>query len=326
MTLLALYVRMLRYRVALMMWLFMLLAVAEHGALQRMPLGAVLAAVALGSSYVGATTANDIADKEIDLVNHPRDRGRPLVSGDADERALWTVHAAGNIVALAASAALGRWAVGVALVSIAISYAYSIRPVRLSYRTYLAPVVLAAAYVLVPYAFGLIVVGASPTSHDLVFAGSLYALFIARIVLKDFRDRDGDAMYGKPTLLLRFGKVAVCRTSLAALLTWNALFLVAIRPPLGFAVIVEAFVVAIWWQLRALERTDDRRGEQIAIGIGARMGNGMLITLLSWLALTSQAAPLAHRIGFCAFLLVVFGSTYLSLARRPEDALIGYKG
>ena len=51
-----------------------------------------------------------VRNKEIDLVNHPRDRGRPLVSGDADERALWTVHAAGNIVALAASAALGRQA------------------------------------------------------------------------------------------------------------------------------------------------------------------------------------------------------------------------
>jgi hypothetical protein len=56
------------------------------------------------------------------------------------------------------------------------------------------------------------------------------------------------------------------------------------------------------------------------------MGNGMLITLLSWLAMTSQAAPFAHRIGFCAFLLVVYGSNYLSLARRPQDALIGYKG
>jgi 4-hydroxybenzoate polyprenyltransferase len=274
MTLLALYVRMLRYRVALMMWLFMLLAVAEHGALQRMPLRALLAAVALGSSYVGATTANDIADMEIDLVNHPRDRGRPLVSGDADERALWIVHGAGNVAALAASAALGRWAVGVALVSIAISYAYSIRPVRLSYRTYLAPVVLAAAYVLVPYAFGVIVVGASPTRHDLVFAGSLYALFIARIVLKDFRDRDGDSMYGKPTLLLRFGKVAVCRTSLAALLTWNASILVAIRPPLGFDVIVEAFVVAIWWQLRALERTDDGRGSRSRSGSGRGWATG----------------------------------------------------
>jgi 4-hydroxybenzoate polyprenyltransferase len=324
--LLALYVRMLRYRVALMMWLFMLLAIAMHGALQRMQVGAVLAAIALGSSYVGATTANDIADKEIDLVNHPRDRGRPLVSGDADERALWIVHAGGNIVALLVSAALGRWAVGLALVSMAISYVYSVRPIRLSYRTYLAPVVLAVGYVLVPYAFGLIVAGASPTRHDLLFAGSLHVLFIARIVLKDFRDRDGDAMYGKPTLLLRHGKVAVCRTSLAALIAWNVLFLVAIHPPPGFAVVIAAFVSTIWWQLRTLERTDDRRGEQVAIGIGARMGNGMLVTVLAWLALTSQAAPLAHRIGICAFVLLLYAGNYLSLARRPQEALIGYKG
>ena len=150
MNLLALYVRMLRYRVALMMWMFMLLAVAYHGALERMSGMAVLAAVVLGSSYVGATTVNDIADKEIDLVNHPRDRGRPLVSGDADERALWIVHAFGNIVAILAAAAMGGWGLAISLVTVAIGYAYSVRPIRFSYRTYLAPLVLAVAYVLVP--------------------------------------------------------------------------------------------------------------------------------------------------------------------------------
>ena len=50
-------------------------------------------------------------------------------------------------------------------------------------------------------------------------------LFVARIVLKDFRDREGDALYGKPTLLLRFGKDATCAVSLAALLAGNCLLL-----------------------------------------------------------------------------------------------------
>ena len=47
---------MLRYRVALMMCMFMLLAVAYHCALELMTAMVVLAAVVLGSSYVGATT------------------------------------------------------------------------------------------------------------------------------------------------------------------------------------------------------------------------------------------------------------------------------
>ena len=326
MNLLALYVRMLRYRVAMMMWMFMLLAVAYHGALQRMSGKVVLAAIVLGSSYVGATTVNDIADKEIDLVNHPRDRGRPLVSGEADERALWIVHAFGNTIAILAATAMGRWGLAISLVTISIGYAYSVRPIRFSYRSYLAPLVLTIAYVLVPYALGLVVAGARPTGRDSLFAGGLSILFIARIVLKDFRDREGDERFGKPTLLLRFGKEAVCRTSMTALLIWNVLLLFAIRPSPPFALIVEAFVFAVWAQLRTLRRSADRHDEQVAIGIAARAGNGMLVTVLAWLALSSAGAALGQRLLFSSLLCVVYGASYLMLARNPEEAIIGYKG
>ena len=326
MNLLALYVRMLRYRVAMMMWMFMLLAVAYHDGLQRMSAGTVLAALVLGSAYVGATTVNDIADKEIDLVNHPRDRGRPLVTGDADERALWMVHAAGNIVAVLAAIALGRWGVALTLATIAIGYTYSIGPIRFSYRTYLAPLVLAIAYVLVPYGLGLVVAHARLSTGDALFAGSLYVLFLARIVLKDFRDRDGDARYGKPTLLLRHGKPVVCRTSVIALLTWNVLVLIALRPPVPFVAVLEAFVAAIWFQLDVLRRAEDPRGEQVAIGIAARAGNGMLIAVLAWLALTSVGASLAERLLFAMLVVVVYGASYVALTRRPADVIIGYKG
>jgi 4-hydroxybenzoate polyprenyltransferase len=48
--------------------------------------------VALASSYVCVTTVNDIADKDIDRVNHPRDAGRPLVTGEAQERELYVLN------------------------------------------------------------------------------------------------------------------------------------------------------------------------------------------------------------------------------------------
>ena len=124
-----------------------------------------LPALALACCYIAATTANDVADADIDRVNRPRDRGRPLVVGDADERALWIVHAFGNIVAVLAAAAMGGWGLAISLVTVAIGYAYSVRPIRFSYRTYLAPLVLAVAYVLVPYALGLVVAGARPTGR-----------------------------------------------------------------------------------------------------------------------------------------------------------------
>lgn len=80
------------------------------------------------------------------------------------------------------------------------------RPLLLSYRPYSATPVLAVAYVLVPYAHGLALVDAVPTGRDVVFAGGLYALFMARIVLKDFRDLTGDGRFGRCTFLLRHGK------------------------------------------------------------------------------------------------------------------------
>ncbi len=78
-----LYWRLLRYRVAVMIILFMLLGAAWHGGLRTIGLPVILMILALASSYVGATSVNDIADREIDEINHPGDGGRPLVTGAA---------------------------------------------------------------------------------------------------------------------------------------------------------------------------------------------------------------------------------------------------
>ena len=80
-----LYVVMLRYRIAAMVAMFMLLGAAREGRLE-LGLRYVWAALALASSYVAATALNDLADEEIDRVNHPRDAGRPLVDGIASRR------------------------------------------------------------------------------------------------------------------------------------------------------------------------------------------------------------------------------------------------
>lgn len=321
-----LYGRMLRYRVAAMVWMFMLLGAAFPGGLPDFSLGYVWATVALASSYVAATSVNDIADADIDRVNHPRDSGRPLVTGDARPRDLWVLHAVASILALAAAVALGPRAVGIVALSLAIGIVYSLRPVRLSYRTYLAPLALAVAYVAVPYALGAVATGRALRSGDAVLLAALYVLFVARIVLKDFRDREGDALYGKPTLLLRFGKDATCAVSLVALLAGNCLLVVALRPPPGVTLLLELFVLAVASMLHRLRVSADGRAEQVAIGIGARMGNGLLITVLSWLLLTGQGAPPGTALAFAAAVTALFGLGFAVLVARPEEAVIGYKG
>ena len=104
---LALYWRMLRYRVAAMILLFMLLGSAWHGGLRTLDAPVLLVALALASSYVCATSVNDISDREIDRINHPDDVGRPLVTGTAGTGDLWTLFGVSGVLAVALSFAAG---------------------------------------------------------------------------------------------------------------------------------------------------------------------------------------------------------------------------
>ena len=318
-----LYVVMLRYRIAAMVALFMLLGAAREGRLELGP-RYLLAAFALASSYVAATALNDLADEEIDQVNHPRDAGRPLVEGTATRSELLLLHVVASILALCAAIPLGGRGIGLVLVSLLVSQAYSGRPVRLSYRVAGAPLALGIAYVVVPYALGITAAQGSLRHAASALTCALFLLFAARIVLKDFRDRVGDARYGKPTLLLRFGKTTTCAASLCALVAGDLVLVVALEPVLW--AFVQAFVVAIAAMLWTLWRADQQVAEQVAIGIGARMGNGLLLCVLGWLLLEGSAAPVAQTALFTAFLSAPFFLSFVSLATRPGEAVIGYKG
>lgn len=318
-----LYVVMLRYRVAAMVALFMLLGAAREGPLE---LGTryLWAAIALASSYVAATALNDLADEEIDRVNHPRDAGRPLVEGTATRRELLVLHVLASGAALLAAAPLGRRGVGLLAVALVISQIYSARPVRLSYRVAGAPLALGVAYVLVPYSLGIVAAGGSLHHAWSALTCVLFLLFAARILLKDFRDREGDARYGKPTILLRFGKTATCTTSLCALFAGDVVLAVALERSL--VVLVQPFVFAIGWMLWTLWRSPDTRSEQVAIGIGARMGNGLLLCVLAWLVVAGSGASITEASVLTGAVSGLFFLSFATLAARPQEAVIGYKG
>jgi 4-hydroxybenzoate polyprenyltransferase len=306
--------------------MFMLLGAAARGGLERVSSDYLFAAIVLGASYVAATTVNDVADKDIDKVNHPSDRGRPLVTGEAGERELYVLHVLAVCLALASAAPLGSTALALAGVSLTVGWVYSLPPFRLSHRSALAPVALGLAYVIVPYSFGVLVREESLRTGDFIFAASLFALFVARITLKDFRDQEGDALYGKPTLLLRFGKGMTCLVSLAALCLGDVLLVSYLRPAPLLALLVQAFVLAAASRIYALWRASERRAEQIAIGIGARLGNGLLLTVLAWLILSAEGASVAERSGIVIVLASAFALSFLVLVSRPDQAVIGYKG
>jgi 4-hydroxybenzoate polyprenyltransferase len=321
----SLSVRLLRFRVAAMVWTFMLLGAAWPDGLPAFSPDLLWAALALAASYVAATSVNDIADADVDRINHPGDRARPLVTGEARERDLWRLHAVACTGALLAAAPLGWAAVGVVAASLTVGIAYSLPPLRVSYRTWLAPLLLSVAYVPVPFALGALAAGRGLDGSAGVVA-ALSALFLARILLKDYRDRAGDARYGKPTLLLRFGSTVTCVASLTALTAANVLLVVAIEPPAGLAVPLEALLVGVAVLLRRLHRARDSREEQVAIGLGARLGNGILLCLLAWVVLGGEDASDAARTAFVCGLAALFLGSTAALAARPERVVIGYKG
>jgi 4-hydroxybenzoate polyprenyltransferase len=323
---LVLSVRLLRYRVAVMVWLFLLLGMARSGAIDREGWGLLLAVIVLSASYVAATSVNDIADEPIDRINHPGDRERPLVTGEATGGELWAVHLLAVVVTLIAAVALGRVALALAVASLAVGWAYSLRPLLLSHRAVLSPISLSGAYVAVPFALGMELGGAAWTARDVTLGVGLYLLFASRIVLKDFRDRAGDAAHRKGTLLLRFGKATTCAASLVALCLGNIALVVALEATGPILVLIEVFVAAIVTRLHALWRARDGREEQLAIGLGARMGNGLLVLLTGWLALTAAGAPEADRVLFAVTLTVTFAASFAFLVARPERVVVGYKG
>lgn len=110
-----------------------------------------------------------------------------------------------------------------------------------------------------------------------------------------------------------------------------------------YAAAFEALVVAVKFGLApyglyqvnqhtALNETlfgiDDAVGaaERVAIGTGAKMANGLLFSLLSWLLLRAHGASLGMCAAFLVLLMVLYGTSLFTLARYPERAVIGYKG
>jgi 4-hydroxybenzoate polyprenyltransferase len=326
MKMLTLYWTLLRFRVAVMIVLFMLLGAAWHGGLTSIDALVLLMVLALASSYVSATSVNDIADREIDEINHPGDRGRPLVTGAARTADLWVLFVVSSVLAVALGLAAGPGAAGIMLLSVVIGALYSLPPARLSYRTFLAPLTLAVAYVGIPYWAGVVVVGKSLLTSDVPLFTALYLLFAGRIILKDFRDREGDAAFGKPTFLLKYGKKATCLASLCALCAGDALLVASLATRWWLAALVQLYIVSIAIMLYRLYRSSSRKDEQLSIGVGARMGNGLLVTLLGTLILSNQGAEWVTQLIFGLALAAIYMINFIEFLRHPERAIIGYKG
>ena len=161
---------------------------------------------------------------------------------------------------------------------------------------------------------------------DVPLLVALYLLFSGRIILKDFRDREGDAAFGKPTFLLKYGKKATCLLSLCAVCAGDAFLVASLAEKWWLAALLQTYIVSIAIMLYRLYRLDGRKDEQISIGVGAKMGNGLLVTLLGVLILANQHADGTIQAIFGLALTALYLLTFVDFLRHPERAIIGYKG
>ena len=315
---------MVRPRAAVTMWTFLVIGLARHAG-PTISADLLWATIALAASYIVATSTNDIADVAIDRANGLRDASRPLATGAASVADLRWTAGIGTGVAIVAAIPLGAPGLAVIALCLCIDVAYSATPARLSRRWTLAPIALTIAYVALPYGLGIVVAHDRWRPTDVPLIAGLCVLFFARIILKDVRDRLGDAEHGKPTLLLRLGKDATCAISIAAAVAGIATIAIAIRPPAPVLIAIAVDGLAIVWMLARLRVTADTTAELVTIGTAARAGNALLIAVLAWLLLSAQEAPAAQASLVVVTLTAVAAVGFLDLALRPERARIAYK-
>jgi 4-hydroxybenzoate polyprenyltransferase len=271
----------------------------------------------LGPFLVYSAVINDLADARIDAVNLPGDARRVLAAGRAHRRQLWVVAALGLAGTLSAALAVSRVAAVVVAAGLAVSTAYSLGPVRLAQRGILASLALPACYVAVPYLLGVLVGRQTLTAADLPFLVALYVGFIGRIILKDFRDVRGDALFGKRTFLVRHGRVATCLVS-ATCWVVASLMVVVMSPHRSPAMVVSTLAGAALavWLLRLLAADPGHRADERLISALAIVGRGTVVVAL--LPLWAQAAgtPALPAEALLAGVAVLTGGQALDMVRH----------
>jgi 4-hydroxybenzoate polyprenyltransferase len=312
---------MARPAVVLLLGLFTALGLAQAGQADNRVLLAKALLVVIGF-LLFSVAVNDLADQAIDRVNLPGDQRRPLAAGTATRRELAVVGVTAAVVALAASAML-HWAAIIAVAAgLAVSAAYSLRPIRVADRGVVACLLLPAGYVAVPYLVGVFSARGSATADDLALLGGLYVGFIGRIVLKDFRDVRGDALFGKRTFLVRHGRRRTCAFS-AGCWTAGAATLAAVRQPTLTLVGAWAVYLALTlWLLRALSVERGWRRDEALISAIAIVGRGMMVTLLAHFSMTGAHWPAPAYLAVTgALVAITLGQAWTMARRGPTTSL-----
>ena len=313
---------MARPAVVVLLALFTATGMAEAGSARR-PLLLAAALVPGAAFLLFSVVVNDLADEQIDRVNLPGHPARPLVTGMCGRSEFVAVGITAGTIALLASAMLHGPAMAIMLAGLALSAAYSLKPLRLAKRGIIASLVLPACYVAVPYLLGVLAVRSAIRATDLTLLCALYVGFIGRILLKDFRDVRGDTLFGKRTFLVRHDRRPTCVVSAICWIGGSILLSVVrgFTVVLGIALAVELGFVLVLLALLSTDR-GARRDEWLVSAI-AILGRGTIVMLLAHLSMLDAHWPgLAYALVLGSVVAITSAQAWTMLRFGPVSRAV----
>ncbi len=309
-----------RPAVLLILGMFSLVALAQSGH-GNDPVLLARVLVVVVSFLVFSVTLNDIADEAIDRVNLAGDARRPLVVGTGSRRELGVVAMASGCLALAGAAMLTWPAVIVVGSGLLVSAGYSLGPVRIADRGVVASLVLPACYVAVPFLLATFSVRPSMGWRQGGLLAGLYLGFIGRIVLKDFRDVRGDALFGKRTFLVRHGRRPTVVFS-AVFMTMGTGVIIAVNGrSIVWALLYMALLAPALVVLRALATSGGHRRDENLISASAILGRGIVVLLLMHLETAGPGWKAVSAAIAASFVVVTVGQARRMIRYGPKAVL-----
>lgn len=249
----------------------------------------ILVIVLLIVWYIHAASANDYSDRYIDAINLKNPTDRPLITQDASQSRLWQVHFVAGLLAVLLSAFYGLGAILFTIGMLVLDYAYSIKPIRVSDRGIFSQFLLAFAYVYYPFTLGFWSSNSGNAFPWLISIG-IYLAFVARLLLKDFRDVKGDKKHGKMTFVLRHGVEMTCRVSSLFWLVALAIVAYAVSFNFGLTVVLMVGLIQVLIFLIMLAHSNSIKGHESMVALIAKTANITLIAILMYYLTKSQAS------------------------------------
>lgn len=250
-------------------------------------------AIVLALWYAHGTGINDYNDYEIDLVNVKKAKDRPLVRGLVTKNQLRYIYWLCASLSMLLSYLISTELAIITVIFLLLNIAYSTKPLILSRRGGVAPLLLPLGYVLYPALAVQQALSINGSKASFILTSlALYLLFGSRIILKDYRDVKGDKKEGKLTFLLKHGNTAVTKISSASLVIGCLILTVVIGyRPLSIGILMFLMMLS----LRSLKMLSTQsmwsRQKPLIVAFG-RLSSGitavLLISILAEVGLLTQ--------------------------------------